>query len=306
MPWNLTMPPFIHPFTVTVNLNFRQCRYCRVEEKGRKWGGGGLKGEFLVLSHVSDLQTPHQTRLPSASSHFLNPLDIFFLPKVSTIFFLIFHKLSGWDKRTDPHTFCGCLVYRFYTLHSSADDLSIDFDLTCLCSALRACGVGVGWQSTIQLQQQSHHQQGWDFFCVRIDPHLLKVKKFSKSFPQLWEKDSQGADRGGGERSALETRDKIKGLVQADMFCSMFFGHNSPWCSTITKSGKGWIITWHLNFVQLSFTGLCTEQMLHLESLKILCYLNPFQVCKMRNTCSRINTSIKTKPDLFKSLSPAR
>lgn len=111
---------------------------------------------------------------------------------------------------------------------------------------------------------------------------------------------------GGGGRSALETRDKIKWLVRADVFCSMFLGPNCPWCSTITKSGKGWIITWHLNCVQLSFTGLCTEQMLHLESLKILCYLNPFEMCKMRNTCSRINTSIKTKPDLFKSLSPAR
>lgn len=113
--------------------------------------------------------------------------------------------------------------------------------------------------------------------------------------------------RGGKKRFWDRGQDKMTCSSRYVLQRVLWVGPNSPWCSTITKSSKGWIITWLLNFLQLSFSRLCSEQMLHEESFKKnLCYLNPFQVCKMRNICSRINTSIQTKADLFKSVSPAR
>lgn len=195
--------------------------HCQVEEKGKN--GGGIKGG--ISCSEPSLWPPDPT--PDSNAYtllsFPQPLDIFFLPKAPTIFFfLIFHKMSGWDERTDPRTFCGCLVYRFYTLHSSPDGLSLDFDLTCLCSALRACGVGVGWQSlTLHLQQQSHHQQGWGFFCVRIYPHLLKVKKVFQIISTAV-RERQSKCWQGGKEVHLRLG-KIKWLVWADMFCSVFF-----------------------------------------------------------------------------------
>lgn len=77
----------------------------------------------------------------------------------------------------------------------------------------------------------------------------------------------------GGEK-AFEAERKIK------MTCSSRYvslrGPNSPRCIPRTASGKGWIITWHLNFAQLSFTSLCTELVLRLEGLKLPAPFKPF------------------------------
>lgn len=189
----------------------------RVRGKGTKWGEG-WKGEFLVLSRLFDLLT-HQTWLTPIPP----PLDISFLPRALRIIFSDISQAarSRRKKRTPTvhHGFCGSLIYLFYTLHSSTDGLSIDFDLTVLCSAVCTwVGVGSGSlsldNSYCWFQQQSHHQHDWDFFCVWIYPHLLKVQKFSKSFPQLWEKDKVLT---GGEK-AFAAEHKIKLLVRADMF----------------------------------------------------------------------------------------
>lgn len=114
-----------------------------VEWRKREENGGGIKGGISCSepSLGPPDPTPDSTALTLLS--FPQPLNTFSFQKTQESFFLIFHKMSGWDERTEPHTFCGCLVSRFYTLHSSADGLSIDFDLTCLCSALCAWGVGV-------------------------------------------------------------------------------------------------------------------------------------------------------------------
>lgn len=94
--------------------------------------------------------TPHRARqpsLPPASStpHILSCkiLHIFWFEDMNRA------KLNGGQRETDldmnRHTCHCCLISLFYTLHSSTDGLSIDFDLLCLslavCEHVCACMV---------------------------------------------------------------------------------------------------------------------------------------------------------------------
>lgn len=241
-------------------------------EKERKWGEG-WKGEFLVLSLLSDLLT-HQTWLTPIPQ----PLDISFLPRALRIIFsdISQDERSRRKKRTLTvhHGFCGSLIYLFYTLHSST---GLSIDLTRLCSALCARGVG-GWVAVSHCTTRtvnfnnSHIISMTEAFSVFESTHTCsKCKSFPNHFHSCGRKTVKVLTR--GEKS-------IWGWAQDKIACSNRYVSlsrpNSPCCIPRTVSGKEWLITWHLNFAQLSFTSLCTEQVLRLEGLKLPALFQPF------------------------------
>lgn len=244
-------------------------------EKERKWGEG-RKGEFLVLSLLSDLLT-HQTWLTPIPQ----PLDITFLPRALRIIFsdISQDERSRRKKRTLSvhHGFCASLIYLFYTLHSSTDGLSIDFDLTHLCSALCAHGAG-GWVAVSNYTTRtvnfnnSHIISMTETYSVFESTHTCsKCKSFPNHFHSCGRKTVKVLT--GGEKS-------IWGWAQDKITCSSRYvslsSPNSPCCIPRRVSSKGWIITWHLNFAQLSFTSLCTEQVLRREGFKRPALFKPF------------------------------
>lgn len=302
-------PPFIHPFTVTVNLNFRQSSPSSAGK--REENGGGMKRGISCSEHSLWPPDPTPDFTALAPSHFLNPSKVLSFQKLQVYFFyfdISQNEKMRWKKLTftDHHAFYGCLIFLFYTLHSSPDGLSIDFDLACLCSALRACRVwvGVGWRSQA-LTLTTVTSSTWlrRFLCSNLPALAQSAKLFQIISTAVGDRQSKCWQE-GKKHIWGSARDKITCSSRYVLQRVLWVGPNSPCCSPKTMSSKVWIISWHLNFVQFSFTPLCAEQMLQLESLKVLHYLNPFQVCEMRNTCSKINPSIARKPDLFKFLSP--
>lgn len=117
-------------------------------KKGEERGGGGWEGRvfcFLALSLLFDLMTLCWTWPPPFPSplHFLTPLT--FSPAQSLNTFIlseICHNMKMAETREtcgqDHHTCSHCWVCFFYTLHTSADGLSIDFDLPFLSSSVSA------------------------------------------------------------------------------------------------------------------------------------------------------------------------
>lgn len=148
-----------------------------------------------------------------------------------------------------------------------------------LCSALCACGVGVGWQSlTIQLLPLTLIVTSSAWRRLFLCSNLLTLAQSAKGFPNHFHSCGRKTVKvlTGGEKS-------IWGWAQDKVTCSNRYVFSARSLNRskqsllhpITVSGKEWIIAWHLNFAQLTFTTLCTEQM-QLECLKIPALFKPF------------------------------
>lgn len=138
-----------------MNLNFRQSPQWSERKEKKREEKGGWGGYFLAFSLLSDLITLHRARQPSLplplASLTLHILS--YKTLTSSIFLRICHNMNmpvggrgggcGGSHGHNHHT-CLCSLFElpffFYTLHSSADGLCIDFALSCLGLALWACG----------------------------------------------------------------------------------------------------------------------------------------------------------------------
>lgn len=206
------------------------------KEKKRVVGG---RGYFLALSFLSDLMTLHWARQPSlplplplASSTLdilsYKTINMFnFLSYVTTWIWLLEGETRESSGHKSPHLTLLCLIYLFYTLHSSTDGLSIDFDLSCLGLASWACGclslVGVvrllywlkqhWWIVTISLVWLSKCKWIWiKNVSIKSQIQLFQIilTAVAQRQSKLWQED-------------FKAQHKIKWLVNTDMFCSVFF-----------------------------------------------------------------------------------
>lgn len=141
-----TSRSFLRPFALTMSWTSARDHGALKERRRKRWGR--VRGSGILFSSSKPTLWPQDPPLDLTAPLPLPPslpypLDIFTCTIPQHIHFVwdMSQHENGWDKRNmwtrSPHLL-SLLGLFFYTLHTSADGLSIDFDLPFLSSSVNA------------------------------------------------------------------------------------------------------------------------------------------------------------------------